>query len=76
MFEVTIRIAHDSAVLSERMGAMRTWLDERRFEPAAFRHTFGHDTIVCCVDFTVETEAEAFAAAFDGKVTSRSPEAV
>ena len=75
MFQVEIPIAEDGA-LSDRMEKMRTWLDERRFEPATFRYTFIHQGIVCRVDFPIEAEAAEFATAFDGKLIGGSPMAI
>ena len=71
MFQVEIRIAEDGA-LSERMEKMRTWLDQSRCEPATFRFSFANPGIICRVDFPIETEAAAFATAFEGKLTSGS----
>jgi hypothetical protein len=67
LYQVEIRLVEDS-ILSERMEAMRLWLDERRFEPAAFRYAFAQKTIVFRVDFPVEGEAAEFATAFGGKL--------
>lgn len=75
MFQVEIRIAEDTA-LSDRMEKMRTWLDERRFEPATFRFSFANPGIICRIDFPLEAEAAAFAAAFEGKLTSGSRMAI
>ena len=36
MLEVTVGIA-DRAALGEKMEAMRTWFDQRQFEPVTFR---------------------------------------
>jgi hypothetical protein len=75
MFQVEIRVPEDSA-LSDRMEEMRMWLDERHFEPANFRYSFGLPGIVCRVDFPVEQEATAFAGAFEGKLVGGSPIAI
>src|SRR5260221_3968902 len=48
------------------MTQMRTWLDHRRIEPDAFRHSSGGAGVTFRVDFKVETEADAFASAFGG----------
>ena len=52
------------------MEKMRTWLDQRRFEPATFRFSFANPGIVCRIDFPVEMEAAGFATTFEGKLTS------
>ena len=67
MVQVEIRIAEDAA-LSDRMEKMRTWLDQRRFEPATFRFSFANSGIICRIDFQVETEAAEFATTFEGKL--------
>ena len=54
------------------MEKMRTWLDQRRFEPATFRFSFANPGIIYGIDFPVETEAAAFATAFEGRLTSGS----
>ena len=72
MFQVEIRISDDTT-LSDRMEQMRTWLDQRHFEPATFRYAFTHHGFVCPVDFPVEAEAAAFATAFNGRLVSGSP---
>jgi hypothetical protein len=55
------------------MEAMRTWLDQRRFEPATFRCQYSYRGIVVIVTFIVDTEATEFAHTFDGEVTTGSP---
>ena len=47
---------------------MRTWLDSRRFEPAGFRYDHVDGAVVIRVDFSVETEANAFAREFSGRL--------
>ena len=69
MFPVEVILVEDDA-LSHTMEAMRTWLDHRHFEPAAFRYSFGAAAIVCRVEFTIEAQASAFAQAFGGKVVA------
>ena len=53
--------------LCAAMAEMRIWLDERRFEPAAFSCREGETGIVIRVDFPIATEAEAFAGRFSGR---------
>jgi len=71
MFQVDIPIP-DGVTLSDRMEEMRTWLNQRRFEPATFRYAFAPHGIVWQVDFPVEAEAAAFATAFEGKLVTGS----
>lgn len=56
--------------LSDGMAAMRVWLDERRFEPSGFRCHDSDTGVTMRVDFTVGSEAEAFAARFGGCVSA------
>jgi hypothetical protein len=74
MFQVSISIS-ERTTLAGRMDAMRVWLDQQRFEPATFRYSLTLQAIDCRVDFAIETEATAFAEAFDGKVVSGSASA-
>jgi hypothetical protein len=71
MLQVSVGIA-DRADLSTKMEAMRTWLDQRRFEPATFRCQYSHRGIVVLVTFIVDMEAAEFAQTFDGEVTAGS----
>ena len=67
MFPVEVGpLTEDS--ISDTMDKMRTWLDHNRFEPAIFRFSLTGRLVLFRVDFTVETEANAFAGAFDGKL--------
>jgi hypothetical protein len=54
--------------LSAAMAEMRIWLDQRRFEPAGFQCREADDGVVVRVDFSIATEAEAFAGRFRGRV--------
>ena len=54
--------------LTSAMSRMREWLDTQRFEPDTFRHTVHGESITITVQFNVESEAIAFARAFDGKL--------
>jgi hypothetical protein len=54
--------------LSAAMSDMRIWLDERRFEPAVFSCRQDRSGVVIRVDFSVATEAEAFAGRFSGRL--------
>ncbi len=68
MFLVEVTIQHEDE-LTEKMEAMRTWLDHRRFEPATFRYTFASPSVGCRIEFSIEAEALAFAAAFGGHLS-------
>ena len=48
------------------MTRMRTWLDSRHFEPAVFRYDHVDGAAIIRVDFSVESEAAAFAGEFGG----------
>jgi hypothetical protein len=65
MFQIEIHI--DDIAFSERMEKIWVWLNQRRFEPTTFRYEFSPHGIICRVDFSIETEAAAFAIAFEGK---------
>jgi hypothetical protein len=69
----TVELSLQPEQLSAVMANMRMWLDERRFEPAAFicRDTGGG--IVVSVDFSVTAEARAFADRFSGVVATLRP---
>lgn len=54
--------------LAEKMAEMRTWLDDRRYEPLIFRYRQAHDGLVILVGFDVATDADAFAKRFGGRV--------
>ena len=64
----TVMIRLRSGELSERMAAMRIWLDERRFEPSSFTCHDGEADVLLRVDFKVADEAAAFARRFSGSV--------
>ena len=56
------------------MSLMRTWLDHHRFEPDTFRQLTGGNGTRFRLEFKVEGEAVAFAAAFGGQVLGSRPE--
>jgi len=63
----TVEMRLQPQELSEKMAAMRMWLDERRFEPSSFTcHDCGAGVLVR-VDFKVAEEADAFSG-FGGSV--------
>jgi hypothetical protein len=64
----TVEMRLQPQELSEKMAAMRMWLDERRFEPSSFTcHDCGAGVLVR-VDFKVAEEADAFSRGFGGSV--------
>ena len=75
MFQVEVPVPEENS-LPERMEKMRTWLDERRYEPATFRYSFTGSGILFRVDFPVEAEAAEFATAFRGTLLRGSPTAM
>ncbi len=69
---VEIRLAREK--LSERMAAMRIWLDAHRFEPSGFACHELRDDLIVSVGFSRADEARAFAERFAGQTNGR-PEA-
>jgi hypothetical protein len=59
--------------LSGAMAEMRTWLDERRFEPSVFCCRDNEAGVLVRVDFRVSEEAEAFADRFSGRLGQTAP---
>jgi len=51
---------------------MRTWLDKHGCEPAVFRYHINVDGVTVHVEFKLESEANAFAEAFDEAATGRA----
>ncbi|HEX5455316.1 MAG TPA: hypothetical protein VFX06_16120 [Stellaceae bacterium] len=66
LYTVEVRVIGGGFGASMRQ--MRTWLDHRRVEPDAFRHSIGGAGITFRVDFKLEPEALKFARAFGGRV--------
>ena len=64
----TIGVRRWTEDLASQMSRMRQWLDDQRFEPDTFRHTVEGESVTIRVQFKVESEAVAFAKAFDGQV--------
>jgi hypothetical protein len=66
----TVRIRLSGVGLAARMSEMREWLDRHRYEPDLFqyRNRMDADGALLRVDFKVESEAFAFAEAFNGSV--------
>jgi len=48
------------------MARVREWLDSQRFEPDAFRCTTNEYTVICRLEFKIESEAKGCAEAFSG----------
>jgi hypothetical protein len=65
-----VEIRRDREHLAQAMSAIREWLDAQRFEPDAFRCDQEGKSIVCRLEFKIETEARACAHAFHGQVGS------
>jgi hypothetical protein len=53
--------------LRERMGMMRIWLDEHRFEPSVFSCQDVEGNVLVHIEFKVASEAAAFAVRFGGR---------
>ena len=69
----TVEMRLQPQELSEKMAAMRMWLDERRFEPSSFTCYDCGAGVLVRVDFKVAEEADAFAQCFSGSVEASSP---
>ena len=67
MFLVEIRIPHEDR-LSKEMSMMRTWLDNQKYEPIAFRYSLSEGGILFKVEFSLQDDALAFASAFGGEL--------
>jgi len=65
-----VEIEREREELSILMDRLREWLDERRFEPDAFRCTTEDERVICRLEFIVESEPIACAREFDGEVRS------
>ena len=63
-----VEIRRDREQLAQVMSTVREWLDAQRFEPDAFRCDQEGKSIVCRLEFKLETEARACADAFHGQV--------
>ena len=64
----TVEIPVDRADLRDQMSAMRTWLDERRYETSGFKYNQDIGGILLTVVFNLAEEAEAFANRFGGRL--------
>ena len=57
----TVEILLNRTDLRDQMGAMRVWLDERRYETSVFNFHQDNGVIVVTVVFDLPEEAKAFA---------------
>jgi hypothetical protein len=64
----TVEILLNRTDLSAQMGAMRVWLDERRYKISVFNYHQDNGGIVFTVVFDLAEEAEAFANRFAGRL--------
>jgi hypothetical protein len=64
----TVEIDIPAAELKQQMAAMRSWLDEHRFEPSAFACDDARPGIRVSVTFSTSVAAEAFASRFSGRL--------
>ena len=64
----TVEILLNRTDLRDQMGAMRVWLDERRYETSVFNYHQDNGGIVLTVVFDLAEEAEAFANRFAGRL--------
>jgi len=69
MFRVEIRLADEDSLV-ETVEAMRAWFIDRQFTPAKFSYSLASARTLFQIDFAIEAEAAAFAAAFDGTVVA------
>ena len=65
-----VEIRRPLADMTRMMSAIREWLDDRRFEPDAFRSLTQGETVVFRLDYKVESEAKACAERFEGRLIS------
>ena len=63
---VEVRVIEND--LADNMREMRTWLDNRRLEPCAFRCVSNGQSVLIRVDFEEPGEASAFAQQFSGRM--------
>ena len=64
-YTVEVRRGRDD--VSAAINDMRAWLDRNRFEPETFRLSYFTSDVVFQVEFKIESEADAFRQAFDGR---------
>jgi hypothetical protein len=66
LYTVRLRLSQDGLI--DAMSDMRVWLDRQGYEPDLFQYRMDADGAVLRVDFKFESEALAFAEAFDGSL--------
>jgi len=71
MFIVEINVMNEER-LKDDMEDMRVWLDHHCVQPDKFYYTFARLGAICHLEFSVESEAEAFAATFSGHLKKAS----
>jgi hypothetical protein len=54
------------------MGAMRSWLDQHRFEPSGFSCRDVDDGVLISLEFKIAHQAAAFAERFGGRADAAS----
>jgi hypothetical protein len=64
----TVEILLNRTDLRDQMGAMRVWLDERKYETSDFNYHQDNGGILLTVVFDLAEEAEAFANRFAGRL--------
>jgi hypothetical protein len=58
--------------LPGKMGAMRVWLDQHRFEPSGFSCRDIDDGVLVSLEFKIPHQAVAFAERFGGRADAAS----
>ena len=71
----TVRLRLRQADFSRVMIAMRSWLDDTKYEPTRFDCDQNGDVIILSVGFSRDAAAKAFAGRFEGEIaeTGQSP---
>jgi hypothetical protein len=73
---LVVEVQRDGEDLAVPMEKMRTWLDNQRIQPTAFRLSLLPGATIFRVEFRAASDAEAFARAFAGQVVGDEPAAV
>ena len=71
-----VEIRREREHLAAIMSDIRQWLDGQGFEPDAFRCTTDEENVTCRLEFKDDSEAEACAKAFRGRIASIRDETV
>lgn len=71
-----VELRREREELSTIMARIREWLDSQRFEPDAFRCTTDEQSVICRLEFKIESEARACAEAFGGEITTLGSKSV